>query len=111
MLWNVSLSSKYLPYGEQQTVGIISIQSFFFIIHCINSISHSPLKKISPFFIATIFHSVAGDVHSIKKLRSDDVPVEFSSANQFELLSNCIEIGPFCVSVLVHSTLNFKRDF
>ena len=61
-----------------------------------------------PFLKAKNFQSVHGEVHSIRKLKSDDLFVEVSTATQSDLLSKSRKIGSFSVSIEAHKTLNFS---
>ena len=105
---NTFSSSISLPCGEQQVVQNFTFTRYF-IIKRIDNNSNNSFKNTSPFLISKTFHSVLGDVPSIKKLKSGDLLVEVSSAKQSNILATCSEMGSFVVSVEKHPTLNTCR--
>ena len=105
---NIFSCSISPPCGEQQNRQASSF-TLHFIIKRIDSISNNSFKSTSPFLIAKNFQSVLKEVHSIRKLKSGDLLVEFSTATQFNILFRSTNIGSFSVSIEAHKTLNFSR--
>ena len=104
-----STSSFSLPCEEQLNVQ----NSYFtrsFIVKHTDSTSNTSFKNTLPFLIAETFHSILGEVHSIKKFKSGVLMVEVSSANQSNTLSKCSATGTFAVPVEKHRTLNSCRE-
>lgn len=66
-------------------------------------------QNISPFLIQKSLHSIIGDVKGVKKLRSGDLLVEVTTANQALNLSKCTALAHIPVSVTAHNSLNFSR--
>lgn len=68
----------------------------------------SSTKSTSHLCTAKILKDILCDVRSVN--RSSDLLMETTSANQSLLLSNCKEMCSFCLSVHVHSTMDYIRD-
>ena len=107
---NIFSCSTSLPCEEQQNRQASSFTHYFIIKH-IDSTSKNSFKSTSPFLIAKSLQSVLGEVHSIRKLKSDDLLVEVSAATKSNIFSRSTKIGFFSVSVKAHKTLNFSCGF
>ena len=108
MFKNNITSSPSLPCGEQQ-IAQTPCFTRYFIVKRIDNTSNTSFKNTSPFFTAKTFHSFLGDTHGIRKLQSGDLMVEVFSAKQSSIISACIVIGSFSVSIQKHHTLNICR--
>ncbi|GFW07821.1 uncharacterized protein TNCV_3919541 [Trichonephila clavipes] len=64
--------------------------------------------NISPFLIEKAFTSSIGEVKSIRKMRSEDLFLEVSSAKQATTLINLQKLAHLDVTVTPHTNLNFS---
>ena len=103
-----STSSFSLPCGEQLNVQN-SYFTRYFIVKRTDSTSNTSFKNTSPFLIAKTFHSILGEVRSIKKLKSGDLMIEVSSVDESNMLCKYSVIGTLAVSVEKHYNLNSCR--
>ncbi|GBM54772.1 hypothetical protein AVEN_202278-1 [Araneus ventricosus] len=67
------------------------------------------LKNISPFLIQKHIYAFAGNVQSIKKMKSGDLLVESSSLKQSEQLLSITKFGDIPITVSAHASLNYTR--
>ncbi|GBL88620.1 putative RNA-directed DNA polymerase from transposon X-element [Araneus ventricosus] len=67
------------------------------------------LKNMSPFLIQKHIYTFAGNVQSIKKMKSGDLLVESSSLKQSEQLLSIAKFGDIPVTVSAHASLNYTR--
>lgn len=66
-------------------------------------------KKLSPFLIHKAIQGIAGSVANVKKLKSGDLFIETSTADQSKNLLNCKCMANVPVSVSPHSSLNSSK--
>lgn len=101
--------------GCSKVGGVAKIWFFFFLlkiyftIRRTDNISNKSFKEFSLAFISKTFQSVFGDVCLLKRLHSDHLLVEVSSANQLQVRTDSSAIDSFFISVQVHPTKNSIR--
>ncbi|GBM78697.1 hypothetical protein AVEN_239932-1 [Araneus ventricosus] len=67
------------------------------------------LKNMSPFLIQKHIYTFAGNVQSVKKMKSGDLLVESSSLRQSEQLLSITKFGDIPITVSAHASLNYTR--
>ncbi|GBM44388.1 hypothetical protein AVEN_147394-1 [Araneus ventricosus] len=67
------------------------------------------LKNMSPFLIQKHIYTFAGNVQSVKKMKSGDLLVESSSLQQSEQLLSITKFGDIPITVSALASLNYTR--
>ncbi|GBL99022.1 hypothetical protein AVEN_227531-1 [Araneus ventricosus] len=92
---NASLKSNELPRRLPK----------FLVLHN----EEGKLKNMSPFLIQKHIYTFAGNVQSVKKIKSVDLLVESSSLQQSEQLLSITEFGDIPITVSAHASPNYTR--
>ncbi|GBL80542.1 hypothetical protein AVEN_225239-1 [Araneus ventricosus] len=92
---NTSLKSNELPRRLPK----------FLVLHN----EQGKLKNMSPFLIQKHIYAFAGNVQSLKKMKSGDLLVESSSLQQSEQLLSVTKFVDIPITVSAHASLNYTR--
>ncbi|GBO07899.1 hypothetical protein AVEN_233124-1, partial [Araneus ventricosus] len=92
---NTSLKSNELPRRLPK----------FLVLHN----EEDKLRNMSPFIIQKHIYTFAGNVQSVKKMKSGDLLVESSSLRQSEQLLSITKFGDIPITVSAHASLNYTR--
>ncbi|GBN57519.1 hypothetical protein AVEN_100586-1 [Araneus ventricosus] len=92
---NTSLKSNELPRRLPK----------FLVLHN----EEDKLRNMSPFLIQKHIYTFAGNVQSVKKMKSGDLLVESSSLRQSEQLLSITKFGDIPITVSAHASLNYTR--